>query len=107
MRSKIMIHVVAILTAKPGKRDAVLAEFKKNMPAVLQEDGCIQYTPVIDLAGTADSLDRIGPDAFMVLEKWASHEALQAHAASAHMAAYGARVKEFLHARLVYALSEV
>ena len=102
-----MIHVVAILTAKPGKREAVLAEFKKNMPAVLAEHGCIQYVPVVDLEGGPESLTRIGTDAFMVLEQWDSAEALQAHAASAHMAAFGESVKELMHGRSIYALSNI
>jgi len=29
-----MIHVIAIITAKPGKRDEVLSHFKANVPAV-------------------------------------------------------------------------
>ena len=36
-----MVHVVAIITAKPGQRDTVLTAFRANMPAVLAEDGCI------------------------------------------------------------------
>jgi quinol monooxygenase YgiN len=102
-----MIHVVAILTAKPGKREAVLAEFKKIVPAVLAEPGCIYYFPVVDLEGAPESLARIGPDAFMVLEQWENPEALQAHGASAHMAAFGESVKELMHSRTIYALSNV
>ncbi len=99
-----MIHVIAIITTKPGKRDAVLAEFRANMPAVHAEDGCIEYAPVVDLQGSPDSLAKIGPDAFMVIEKWESPEALKAHAASPHMAAYAARVKDFLAARAIHVL---
>ena len=43
-----MIHVLAIVTAKPGQREAVLAEFRANMAAVHAEAGCIHYEPVID-----------------------------------------------------------
>ena len=43
-----MIHVLAIITTLPGKRDEVLAHFRANMPAVHAEDGCIEYGPVID-----------------------------------------------------------
>ena len=34
-----MIHVIAVITAKPGMRDAVLSEFRANMPAVHAEQG--------------------------------------------------------------------
>src|SRR5271166_4697253 len=40
-----MIHVVAIITAKPGMREAILKEFRANVPAVHAEDGCIEYGP--------------------------------------------------------------
>ena len=37
-----MIHVIAIITAKPGKRDEILKNFKANVPAVHAEKGCIE-----------------------------------------------------------------
>ena len=46
-----MIHVLAIITTKPGKRDEVLGLFRANMPAVHAEDGCVEYGPVIDAEG--------------------------------------------------------
>jgi len=36
-----MIHVLAIITAKPGKRAEVLQAFNANVPAVRAEKGCI------------------------------------------------------------------
>jgi quinol monooxygenase YgiN len=33
-----------------------------------------------------------GPDTFLVIEKWESIEALKAHAAAPHVAAYGAKI---------------
>ena len=46
-----MIHVVAIITAKSGMRDAILKEFHDNMPAVHAEKGCIEYGPAVDAEG--------------------------------------------------------
>ena len=37
-----MIHVIAIITAKPGKRDEILRHFRANVPAVRAEKGCIE-----------------------------------------------------------------
>jgi quinol monooxygenase YgiN len=102
-----MLHVIAIITAKPGQRDTVLAAFKSNVPLVHQEAGCIEYTPVIDLDGTPGGMAKLGPDAFMVVERWESQAALEAHAASAHMAAYGAKVKDLLASRTIYVLNPV
>ena len=42
-----MIHVLAIITAKPGMRSVILKEFHANMPAVHAENGCIEYGPAI------------------------------------------------------------
>ena len=46
-----MIHVVAIITAKPGSRDAILEAFRPNIPAVHAEAGCIEYGPATDADG--------------------------------------------------------
>ncbi len=100
-----MIHVIAIITAKPGLREAVLAEFRANMPAVHAEDGCIEYGPAIDAEGIGPFQTQFGQDTFVVIEKWASAEALKAHAAAPHMAAYAARTKEMIARRVVHVLS--
>jgi len=63
-----MIHVIAVITARPGKREAIL-------------------------------------QAFLAIEKWDSMDALKAHAAAPHMAAYGARTKEMIASRVIHILS--
>ena len=100
-----MIHVVAVITTKPGQRDTVLAAFRDNLPAVRAEEGCIEYGPVIDAEEAPANLSKLGPDSFMVVEKWSSADTLKAHAASAHMAAYAAKVKDLLAKRDVYVLT--
>lgn len=97
-----MIYVVAIITAKPGQRDAVLAAFKANVPAVHAEKGCIEYGATVDADG---SPAKFGPDTFVVIEKWESPEALRAHAQSPHMAAYGAKTRDLLASRVIHTLS--
>src|SRR5215813_9943077 len=78
----IMIHVVAIITAKPGKRDEILKNFKANVPAVHAEKGCIEYGATIDTDG--GPFAKFGPDTFVVIEKWESMDDLRAHGASEH-----------------------
>ena len=97
-----MIHVLAIITAKPGMRDAILTEFRANMPAVHAENGCIEYGPAID---TASSPSKFGEDTFVVIEKWESPEALKAHAASPHMVAYSAKTRDRIANRVIHVLS--
>ena len=97
-----MIRVVAIITAKPGRREEVLKLFRANMPAVHAEAGCVEYTPFVDADGFGAFQAPIGPDAFVVLETWASAEALKAHAAAPHMAAYAKASKELVEARKIH-----
>jgi quinol monooxygenase YgiN len=99
-----MIHVVAIITAKSGKREAILKEFRANMPAVHAEKGCIEYGPAVDADGLGGFQTKFGADTFVVVEKWESVDALKAHAASPHMAAYAAKTKELIERRVVHVL---
>ena len=98
-----MIHVLAVITTKPGKRAEVLAAFHANIPAVHAEAGCIEYGPVIDAEGGAGA--KYGPDTFVVIEKWESLDHLGAHARSPHMAAYAAKTRELLANREIHVLS--
>lgn len=100
-----MLHVLAIITAKPGMRDAVLAEFRANMAAVHAEAGCIEYGPAVDAEGMGGFQAALGPDTFVVIEKWADAAALKAHAAAPHMAAYAGRTREMIASRVIHVLS--
>ena len=100
-----MIHVVAVITAKPGMRDAILQAFRANVPAVKAEQGCIEYGAAIDAGNGGRFQTLYGADTFVVVEKWESLDALKAHAASPHMAAYGAKTKEMIASRAVHILS--
>ena len=100
-----MIHVLALITAKPGMRAAILKEFHANMPAVHAEQGCIEYGPAIDAEGAGAIQTPLGPDSFAVIEKWETLEALKAHGASAHMAAYAAKTRPMVASRVIHVLS--
>ncbi len=100
-----MIHVVAIITAKPGKRDEILEAFRANVPAVHAEKGCIEYGPATDAEGMGGFQTKFGPDTFLVLEKWESPDALKAHASAPHMAAYAAKTKDLIASRVIHVLS--
>ena len=96
-----MIHVVAVITAKPGQRETILEAFRANVPAVHAAQGCIEYGPVID----APAMEaKIGDDTCMVLEKSERAEALAAHAKAPHMATYAAKVKDLIATRAVHIL---
>jgi quinol monooxygenase YgiN len=99
-----MIHVIAVITAKPGQRDNILAHFRANVPAVRAEQGCIEYGAAIDADPALSIQTKWGTDTFLVIEKWESMAALKAHAAAPHMAAYGAKTKEFIASRVIHIL---
>jgi len=99
------VHVVAIITAKPGLRDKVLEAFRANVPAVHAEEGCIEYTATIDTDGAGALQTKFGEDTFVVVEKWESLDALKAHAAAPHMAAYAAKTKDMIASRAIHVLS--
>jgi quinol monooxygenase YgiN len=100
-----MIHVLAVVTAKPGMRHSILAAFQGNVPNVRAEQGCIEYGAAIDAENALAFQTRYGPDTFVVVEKWESMDALKAHAAAPHMAAYGAKTKEMIASRAIHILS--
>jgi len=102
-----MIHVVAVITAQPGKRAAILEAFRANVPAVRAEKGCIEYGAAVDADNAPPVQKKWGDDTFLVIEKWDSMDALKAHAAAPHMAAYGAKTRELIASRVIHILSPV
>ena len=100
-----MIHVIAVITAKPGKRGEVLKHFRANVPAVRAEKGCIEYGAAVDADPALPVQTKYGPETFVGVEKGESMDALKAHAAAPHMQAYGAKTKELLASRVIHILS--
>jgi len=100
-----MIHVIAVITAKPGKRAEILQHFRANVPNVHKEKGCIEYGAAVDAENALAFQTKWGPETFLVIEKWESMDALKAHAAAPHMAAYGAKTKELIASRVIHILT--
>jgi quinol monooxygenase YgiN len=100
-----MIHVVAVLTAHPGKGSALVEAFRANLPAVRAERGCLEYVPTIDAADGFPFQTPAGPDTVVVVEKWADADALRAHAAAPHMVAFGARIRDIVASRAIHVLA--
>ena len=74
------VRVVALLTAAPGKGGELLTLWPALSAQVHAEAGCLAY----DLHRVASDTDR-----FVVLERWASVEALREHGGSPHMRQFG------------------
>ena len=102
-----MIHVIAVITAKPGQRDSLLTHFLSNVPAVKAERGCIEYGAAVDVVSDLPIQTPYGPDTFLVIEKWENIAALRDHSAAAHMIAYGAKTKDLVQSRVIHLLNPV
>lgn len=73
------LTVIAKLTAKPGKEDALLPMLKALVAPTRAEAGCINY----ELHRSHEH-----PGTFIFTESWASHEAWEAHKKSTHFVAF-------------------
>jgi quinol monooxygenase YgiN len=102
-----MIHVIAVITAKPGQRQQILQAFHANAPTVRGERGCLEYVATVDAQDAGPMQVPYGEDTFVVVEKWADMDALRAHAAAPHMAAYAAGTREHIASRTIHVLSPV
>ena len=99
------IHVVAVITAKPGVRGKILEAFHQNSSTVHKEQGCVEYIATVDANDVGALQTKLGDDTFVVVEKWESLGALKDHAASPHMAAYAQKTKDLIENRIIHVLS--
>jgi quinol monooxygenase YgiN len=88
-----VIHVIATIEVAQGKREAFLTEFRKVVPLVRAEAGCLEYAPALDLPTDIPAQAPARENVVTVVEKWESLEALRAHLQASHMGEYRARVK--------------
>jgi quinol monooxygenase YgiN len=90
-----MINVLAAISVKPGKLAEFLDIFKANVPVVLEEKGCIEYFPAVDVdSGLPPQV--MDENVVTVIEKWESLDALHAHLSAPHMAAYKEKTKDMV-----------
>ncbi|MEE4114133.1 MAG: putative quinol monooxygenase [Desulfobacteraceae bacterium] len=88
-----MIHVIASITIKEGRRPEFLDIFKSNIPNVTEESGCIEYVPTID-AHSGLTAQACNEHIVTIIEKWQTLEDLKKHLSSPHMLAYRETVKD-------------
>jgi len=90
-----MINVIASIHIKDGRLSEFIEIFKSNIPNVLQEKGCIEYVPTIDVP-TDLPPQEMNNNVVTIIEKWDSLEDLQAHLSAPHMLAYKENVKDLV-----------
>jgi quinol monooxygenase YgiN len=91
-----MICVLATIELAPGRREEFLAEFRKIVPTVLQEEGCLEYAPMVDVPTSIGLQEPLRENVVTVVEKWESVGALEAHLVAPHMNEYRKRVKDLV-----------
>jgi len=91
-----MIIVLATIELHTGKRPEFLAEFRQIVPKVRAESGCIEYFPAVDVASGLPVQGPAREDIVVVVEKWESVAALEAHLIAPHMMEYRPKVKDFV-----------
>jgi quinol monooxygenase YgiN len=89
-----MICVIATIQVAAGRREELISLFRPLMPKVRAEPGCIEYTAMIDTPSGLAAQDPIRDDTLVVVEKWESIAALNAHLKTVHMAEYFRKAEE-------------
>lgn len=102
-----MIHVIATIDLVDGKRQAFLQEFRKLVPFVRAEAGCIEYGPTIDVVTGISAQVPVRENVVTVVEKWADLPALKAHMVAPHMQEYRPRVKDLVKSTTLQILEPV
>jgi quinol monooxygenase YgiN len=100
-----MIHVIATIELNEGKRDAFLAEFRKLVPLVRTEEGCLDYGPALDVPTGLAIQGGVRDNVVTVVEKWENLDLLKKHLQAPHMIAYRPRVKDFVRATKLQVLA--
>jgi quinol monooxygenase YgiN len=90
-----MINVIASIHIKEGRLSEFIDIFKTNVPKVLEEKGCIEYMPTIDVP-TGLPPQELNNNIVTIIEKWDSIEDLQAHMTAPHMLVYKEKVKDLV-----------
>ena len=90
-----MIHVLASIKVKPGKRDILLEHLKSNIPNVIKEKGCIEYNSTIDVDYQMDN-QTFDENIITIIEKWKNFDNLKNHMLASHMLSYRKKVKDLV-----------
>ncbi len=101
-----MINVIASIQIKEGRLPEFIEIFKSNIPKVLEEKGCIEYVPTIDVP-TGFPPQELNPNGVTIIEKWASLDDLMAHLSAPHMIEYKEKTKDLVEKMSVKVLEEV
>jgi quinol monooxygenase YgiN len=101
-----MINVIASIHIKKGQVSDFIEIFKSNIPKVLEEKGCIEYVPTVDVE-TGLPPQELNANVVTIIEKWNSLEDLMAHLSAPHMRVYREATKNIVEKMSVKILEAV
>jgi quinol monooxygenase YgiN len=91
-----MIKVIAKIEVKEECLQEFIDIFKANVPAVLAEDGCIEYVPTMDVDSGLPPQNPINKCVVTIVEAWESLDHLFAHLKAPHMIDYKEKTKDMV-----------
>lgn len=100
-----MIHVIASVSIRQGRRSEFIEIFKANVPNVLAEQGCIEYRPTVDILAGLDP-QVVDENLVIVIEKWESLDHLRAHLSAPHMLDYREKVSSMVEGVVLKVLED-
>ena len=100
-----MINVIASISIKEGRVSEFVDIFKENIPKVLEETGCLEYAPTIDVP-TGLPPQELDENVVTIIEKWQSLEDLRAHLTTPHMLNYRKKVEDIVEKLSLKVLGE-
>ncbi len=101
-----MVNVIASIEVKEGHLAEFIKIFVDNVPNVLAEKGCIEYTPTVDVS-TNIGAQVADKNIVTIIEKWESLDHLYAHLKAPHMNIYRKKVKDMVAGVTIKVLAEV
>lgn len=100
-----MISVIASIHVRQGNLEEFIKIFKSNVPAVLNEKGCNEYFPTVDLP-TGLPPQELNGNVVTIIEKWDSLPDLKAHLSAPHMLEYREKTKNLVEKMSVKILKD-
>ena len=101
-----MINIIASIQIKEGRLSEFIEIFKSNIPMVLEEKGCMEYMPTIDVP-TGMPPQELNANVVTIIEKWDSLEDLKAHLSAPHMLSYKIKTKHLVEKMSIKVLEAV
>ena len=100
-----MINVIASIYIKEGQLSEFIEILKSNIPNVIEEKGCIEYVPTIDVPTELAPQD-LNSNVVTIIEKWNDFKSLQVHLSAPHMLQYRKNIENLVEKISIKVLKE-